>query len=1276
MDGRLRLLLLEDSPVDAELTERVLRRSGLDFEAVRVQDPDAFMVALETFRPHAVLADFSLPQFDGVTALRLVRERDADLPFIFVTGAIGEENAVELLCAGANDYILKDRLTRLPAALERALEAGRQKQALAAAQQALKESEERFRAIVETTLDWLWEMDASGIYTYSSPASFALLGYGPDELLGRRPFDFMPPDEAERVCAVFADIASARRSFSLLERVCLRKDGSRIVLETSGTPILGPDGALLGYRGVDRDISERRELVDALEESRERLSQALDGSDLAMWDWRVQSGEVQINARWAQMLGYELEELYPVGIRTLWSLCHPDDAEMFRRRLREHFGGLVPYFECEVRLRHKDGHWVWVMDRGKVVERDADGRPSRMAGTHLDITARKTAEEELRKVSLAVQQSPNSIVITDLEGRIEYVNPAFTRVSGYDPDEVRGRNPRVLASGRTPAEVHAELWRTLGQGRVWRGEFCNRRKDGSEYVELATISPVRQPDGRITHYLAVKEDITERKQVDEELAHYRQHLEELVESRTLDLRLAEERSRLILESSADGIYGEDTQGLVTFINPAACDMLGYGQDEVLGRCMHDLAHHRYPDGRVYPRVDCPMSGSLNILRIVHQEPLVFWRADGSRLPVAYSAHPMFRQGEVVGRVVSFFDISLQQQIETAREAALADAERLARLKSEFLANMSHEIRTPLNAVLGFAQVGVRESDRRKAQDFFRRILDSGYLLLGIVNEILDFSKIEAGKLRIELGRVDLRLIVRRAEEQVRERVAAKGLRFRVELAPDLPATCQGDDLRLSQILGNLLSNAVKFTERGRVVLSLSRTDERLSIRVSDTGIGMTESQLAHLFQPFEQADGSITRRFGGTGLGLAITKRLVDIMGGEIGVDSRAGEGSSFEIGLPLVDPAGSIRDVCDPSADMPDDAGRERLRGFIVLVAEDNEANRLVLEEMLNQEGCWMVAVGNGAEAVERVRQDGAMAYDLVLMDIQMPVMDGYEATRRIRALAPELPILGLTAHAMEGAREQCMAAGMRDHLAKPVELDALVAAVRRHAGVGAVCRSRIHDAAALARLSGADAGDSGRSGENWIDWSALEGRYRHHVGFAAKLVETSLLSGAENLLALRRAVEDGDRKRLAFLAHSLKGTAGNLFANGFADLAALAESSAREARPDAVRRARQLADALDSMLGEMRAWRLREGAESGSEVSSCSDSIDPDVLTQVVSRLESLLATDDSAVSRAFERDEPLLVRAFGEQARQLGREIRLFDFSTALVTLRSAWQRWRSS
>lgn len=382
------------------------------------------------------------------------------------------------------------------------------------------------------------------------------------------------------------------------------------------------------------------------------------------------------------------------------------------------------------------------------------------------------------------------------------------------------------------------------------------------------------------------------------------------------------------------------------------------------------------------------------------------------------------------------------------ELARAEAERLARIKSDFLANMSHEIRTPLNGVLGMAHIGLRSSlANSRAHEAFQKIIGSGTLLLGIINDILDLSKMDAGMLKIESTQVDLPAMLGEMLELMRERATDKGIRLESRPAASLPPNCLSDPLRLRQILLNLLSNAIKFTESGQVVLEmgLDESQHQLLIRVSDTGIGITEQQLKSIFNPFEQGDNSTTRQFGGTGLGLTITQRLVKLMGGTIGVDSTPGRGSTFEVRLPYraspQDAPRTLRGI----AELPGD-NRKPLAGIRVLIAEDNEINQEILRENLNDDGASIVMVNDGQQAVDSVRQSQPGSFDIVLMDIQMPVLNGYDAARQIAALAPGLPIIGQTAHALPQDRESCLASGMVDHIAKPIDPAALTGLILRH--------------------------------------------------------------------------------------------------------------------------------------------------------------------------------------------------------------------------------------
>jgi signal transduction histidine kinase len=443
---------------------------------------------------------------------------------------------------------------------------------------------------------------------------------------------------------------------------------------------------------------------------------------------------------------------------------------------------------------------------------------------------------------------------------------------------------------------------------------------------------------------------------------------------------------------------------------------------------------------------------------------------GQRKWVRSQGEPVLENGKVVRIEGAIQDISEVYQARAALEAhqerlehtvrertaeleaSRQEAVHLARIKSEFLANMSHEIRTPLNGVLGLAQIGARDNTG-PARQVFEQINTSGRLLLGILNDILDFSKIEAGKLHIHLQPMHIGDLLARAVAMVEERAREKCLRLHIQLDPALPPRCLSDALRVEQILLNLLSNAVKFTDAGEVRLSASlghdehTHHEQLVLTVMDTGIGMTPGQLDALFRPFEQADNSTTRRYGGTGLGLSISKRLAELLGGQIQSHSTHGEGSRFEVVLPLLREAAAAEPTEHaPAASAATPLVQTRLTGVRVLAAEDNHVNQLVLSELLAFEGASVTMCDSGVAVMDSLARHGAMAFDIVLMDIQMPLMDGYEATRRMRAIAPGLPVIGQTAHAMSEEHGKCREAGMVDLVVKPIELEALVAAIRRH--------------------------------------------------------------------------------------------------------------------------------------------------------------------------------------------------------------------------------------
>lgn len=663
----------------------------------------------------------------------------------------------------------------------------------------------------------------------------------------------------------------------------------------------------------------------------------------------------------------------------------------------------------------------------------------------------RATEAAWRQSELILSSAAEGICGVDLDGKVVFVNPAAQKMFGWSDGEGEGLDLHALthhhdADGNPMPIAECAVFKTLQDGEQRHvGDSLYWRMDGSSFPVEFTVSPVER-DGKITGAVNVFRDISERKQIELELERHQRHLEGLVQQRTSELMQTEARASHILHSSADGLYGIDCAGVITFINPAACAILGYAAEQVIGRAAHGLLHHSRPDGSPYPLAECPSYNALRLGQNVRVVDEVYWHADGHPIPVMYATHPMLQDGVIVGAVTSFVDVSIQRAAAQAREQALVAAENLARVRSEFLANMSHEIRTPLNGVLGFAQIGSRNVHNvEKARDAFAKIQLSGNRLLGVINDILDFSKIEAGKLRIEQTEVVLAEIVEHSLDLLRERAEAKQLDLQVELAPDLPRTCLSDPLRMGQVLLNVLSNAVKFTEAGHVRLSLSLKDDWLVFTVADSGIGMEAVQLEALFNPFQQADASASRKFGGTGLGLAISKRILELMSGDIKVASQPGVGTSVEFRFPYVKPeTGNVRIGNGPDKLSP--SAKKSLAGISILVVEDERINQLVLQEALQQCGARVIMVDNGQAAVERVLRDGREAYDVVLMDLQMPEMDGYEAASRILAVFPELTIIAQTAHAFSEEREKCLAAGMVDHIAKPVDIDALANVVWQH--------------------------------------------------------------------------------------------------------------------------------------------------------------------------------------------------------------------------------------
>ena len=527
--------------------------------------------------------------------------------------------------------------------------------------------------------------------------------------------------------------------------------------------------------------------------------------------------------------------------------------------------------------------------------------------------------------------------------------------------------------------------------------------------------------------------------------------------------------------------------------------------------------------------------------------------------------------------------------------ALGRAEASARAKASFLARVSHELRTPLNTVIGLAQVGLRDAAAGlPVETHYARILSAGQELLGVINDVIDFSALEMGGLSVRRQPLNLADTVAQAVQKVEPSAAAKGLSFQVTWALSASLVVMGDARRVEQVLVQLLSNAVKFTQAGHVHLDIRETPEQVVLEVSDTGIGMSPRQLQNLFQPFEQMDGSNTRAYSGLGLGLVIAQHLAQEMGGIIEVASLPGEGTEVRFSLVRA----SAQEATLPA---PQAQKLGRLSGLRLLAVEDIEVNRFLLTRIFQQEGADFHFEDNGRHAIDAVShtlESGTKAprFDAVLMDIQMPLMDGYEATRRIRELAPELPVIGLSAHSLPQDRTKSLASGMSAHLAKPVDVDEMVGTVLRACGRAVPeWRTASHGAGAAtlppeaARAEPAPDGAAATpEAEDAalreppalpapVDWTGLGNSLAASETFLVQLAKALVRNLQGKPEALRRAAQQRDHATLKYEAHAIKGIAGNVKAQAAYELAERAESASKEMLEEAFVLAQALAQEVE---------------------------------------------------------------------------------------------------
>jgi PAS domain S-box-containing protein len=753
---------------------------------------------------------------------------------------------------------------------------------------------------------------------------------------------------------------------------------------------------------------------------------------------------------------------------------------------------------------------------------------------------RKQAEEALLKAGAlqkAIFNSANfSSIATDAKGVIQIFNVGAERMLGYmaaevidritpadisDPQEVIARAQALSVELGTPITPGFEaLVFKASRGIEDIYELTYIRKDGSRFPAVVSVTALRDAQDAIIGYLLIGTDNTARKLVE-------------AEQRKLDQRLRDQQfyTRSLIESNIDALMMADPSGIITDVNKQMEALTGCTRDELIGAPFK--GHFTDPE-----RAEAAIKLVLREKKLTDYE-LTACARDGKQTVVSYNATTFYDRGRTLqGVFAAARDVTERKRVEAELQQAKAMAETASLAKSDFLASMSHEIRTPLNAIIGIADLLAKtplSAEQDKYVQIFRRAGDN---LLNLINDILDLSKVEASQLELERTGFSLHDLLEKVKEMVAVRAHEKGLALVCEIAPDVPGELIGDPTRLRQVLLNLLGNAIKFTESGEVALRVTPDGDSpvpgaLRFAISDSGIGISEEKLGTVFERFTQADSSTTRRYGGSGLGLTISKRLVELMGGRIWVESGIGKGSVFSFAVPLEIWAEATRRTTAPVGPGPEPA----LPALQILLVEDSKDNRTITLAFLRDTPYRVETAENGAVALEKFT---AGRYDLVLMDRQMPVMDGLTATRAIRAWEQAhhrlpTPIVALTASALKGDQEKCVAAGCTAYLTKPIKQEVLLQAIKEHARVA---------------LPAPDQESS--PGDTVVV---------HAHRKLADLVPGFLRNRRQDVVALLDALAQGDFETVEHLGHGMKGAGGSWGFQGITEIGAGLEQAASNA-------------------------------------------------------------------------------------------------------------------
>lgn len=1272
----------------------------------------------------------------------------------------------------------------------------------------IAESELRHRLIMNGALDAIIHMDLKGHIRFWNQQAEYIFGWTAEEAMGKEMASLIVPPEYRDAhrngLNLFRKTGDGPVLNKPLEITATNKEGHLFPIELAIIPIRENEDVF--FCGFIRDITARKKAEEEIKANEELLQFAIEGAGDGIWEYHFPTHKASYATQNKILLGYEPDEETPDWLE----LMHPEDLYLFEAMEKDYKDGSIRSHKKEYRIRHKNGKYIWMLDRGRVVSWDKEGKPLRLVGTHTDITRLKETENELRRLSLVAMDSKNGVVFTKADGTIFWFNERFQRMSGYEKEEIIGTTPLQLFRGKEsdPAIIQQMLekfyhgrpfeheligyrkngekfwlkskgypvfdekegfaeyfsvieditsekekenqllllsriaednilsvvttdtrsvitWannsfckmtgyemeeiigkkpsdivhgpetnkvtlhylkRQIASKKPFNAEMINYRKDGTKFWVRIKGQPILNPQGEMTGFFALQEDITKEKEAEKQIrefeGRFRKALEQVGDNawehnfktgktyfsntssllqefkvgehadnasfwwslvhpddihlleennsaylsgqrdnhsleyrltdkdgytrwvldrgvvierdeKRLPVRIAgthtditnrkqaeqsvlanEEKYRSIIANMNLGLMEVNLDEVIQFVNNSFCEMSGYNAEELIGKNAGDL----FVRG-----ANTEIAETKNELRkggISDAYEIGVNNKRGEQKWWLISGAPRYDdKGNLVGSVGIHLDITAQKKLELELLDARESAEQSAAAKEIFLANMSHEIRTPMNAIIGMGRQLQRTSLDEQQQFYLGTINKAAEHLLVLINDILDISKIEAGKLNLEHIGFRPHDVIHHCIQVMEHKAEEKGLKLLKENSPAPETIFIGDPYRLTQVLLNLLSNAIKFTEEGKVSISCLLQpviDKRqlIILSVKDTGIGMDEEFLSNIFRKFTQEEQSTARKYGGTGLGMSISKQLTELMNGHIEVSSRKGEGTTITLTIPFE--LGTESDIPQTKGKVIDSS---ILRNKKILLVEDNEMNRLVATTLLENYGVITEEVHNGAEAVQALK---SRYYDLVLMDVQMPVLNGLDATMIIRQEINQfVPIIALTANAIKGEAEKCLKAGMNDYISKPFEEEELINAIARWLGDSPETFNTLQSSAMESKPAAP-----------LYDLKKLENIAQNNRAFVVKMINLFCRQAPGDVTEIEMALGKQDLNTVRAVAHRMKPSIDNMGIESLHTLireVELYQSGNDTITADLTNNIARLRSTIDSVVEQLQAQELQ---------------------------------------------------------------------------------------